>query len=401
MRPAKCGSAIKWPRADSDNSTGVPGSRYSCPPLESALEASRPASTRRPSSRRCWPSSSARSSQLEEKKTSIGKQKSLFGDLDGLLNKLTDAARAAEDDQRLPADDRELRTTRTILTASGDSSATPGTYTAVEVLATGQVADQQQRAAARPATTIGLAIRLRPRSSSRRTGSSFRSPRHPTRSRPSPTAINAADEQNDLGLRAEVDRHPEPGPVQPRISSSSAATETGSENAFDIIYDDVSRPTFQGFIDDLNQVRTETAHRTRSCESNGSRRLPVQTNTINDLCRRASRSTSSQRRYRIPDRRPTAKRSPSRSRPTPTETSTKITDLVEAYNEVVDFFAGAERRQRRRRTPRARPVRRHRHCARCAPACAGSSAARSPKPGNPAFQLLSQIGIDSDTRRSS
>ena len=70
---------------------------------------------------------------LEKTKTNLGKQKSLFGDLKGLLEKLATAAKKL----KTTSDFLTMKATSSdedILSASASSTATPGTYE-VEVLA--------------------------------------------------------------------------------------------------------------------------------------------------------------------------------------------------------------------------------------------------------------------------
>ena len=92
---------------------------------------------------------------LEAKKTSYTKQKSLFGDLKGLLDKLATAAKALKTTteflaRKATSDDED------IVTATASSSAQPGTYK-IKVTALAQAQVNRSAGSASPTATFASA----------------------------------------------------------------------------------------------------------------------------------------------------------------------------------------------------------------------------------------------------
>src|SRR5262245_45193050 len=191
---------------------------------------------------------------LETKKTSLGKQKSLFGDLRGLLDKLTTAAKALAKTtdflQMKAASDDE-----TIATATASSSATPGTHKfKVLQLATGQVS--ASTGSASPTTSLGSnaavlqidiggdthLITVNPASGGTQPNATLEG---------IAAAINAEDDNTEMGVRAEVvDTGNTANGGANRYQLVVRGTKTGEANAFTISYDS-GDTAFQNVIQDV------------------------------------------------------------------------------------------------------------------------------------------------------
>ena len=315
---------------------------------------------------------------LEQKKTSITRQKSLFGDLDGLLDKLTSAAKALKTTgsflQMTAASDDE-----SVLTARADSSATPGTY-AVEVW---------QRAKAQ-VNSAGAASRTDPIGGQQGIveiqldvdGQSYAISADNNLDAIA-AAINAENAANGTGVRAEVIDTGNPVPAE-RYQLVVRGAEPGVDNAFTLSYVD-GGPAFQAFVDDLN-TGGQAAQNAR-LDLDGIT-IERSTNSIGDLFGGITLELKS---VSDPGTDVTITVATDGE-----ETAKKVKDFVDAYNAVVGFFT----------TQNALDAE-----GKASSPLFGDSTLRSMRSslrtvvggvvtttGNPAYQMLSQIGVKADTQ---
>jgi flagellar hook-associated protein 2 len=317
---------------------------------------------------------------LETKKTSYTKQKSLFGDLKGLLDKLETAAKAI----KTTTDFLEMKAVsddESILTASASGSATPGSYS-VTVLS---LAKAQVNSAARASASAVLdtAATLQIDTGGNTWLFDVANGNGEVTLDSIAAAINAQDDANDIGVRAEVidTNHPDPSKRYELVVRSK---ETGSANGFAISVDS-GNAAVQTLIDDIT-TGEKTAAQDAVLEVN-SITVYRSTNTISDLFAGLTLDLKSA----DPGTEVTVAVSPDGE-----ETSKKVKDLVDAYNGLVDFFAAqnALDAEGKAKGP-----------------LFGDSTLRSMRSslrsavggvigntGNPAFQLLSQVGITADTQ---
>lgn len=312
--------------------------------------------------------------QLEAKKTLLGRQKGLFGDLDGLLDKLTTASQKLKTTSSFlsmkAASDNE-----DILTASASSTATPGTHT-IEVLQLARAQLNNTSGSASPTAGFG-------------TYGEFKllvDGKEHVIAIGNPTLQSIADAINDQAgesVTAEiVDTGAPTNPYQLVVR----ATETGTENAFS--FTDVTGDlAFQTLMLDLqgNQRDAEDAH--------------ITLNGINIY--RSSNSITG-----ALDGVTLDLKSATPAVPGPVEEVTvtigtdaeeigkKVQDFVDAYNEVVDFFAAQnvldEEGQAKSELFGDSTLRSMRSSLR------GIVGGAVRTTGNEAYQLFSQIGIQSD-----
>jgi flagellar hook-associated protein 2 len=316
---------------------------------------------------------------LEQKKTLINKQKTLYGDLRGLLDKLSTAAKALKTTQdflsmKAASDDE------TALTAEASPSATPGTYTVrVNSLAKAQV-NSSTGSASRTANLGGPAsIELQVGGGTYLIGVS--SPDLDSIA----AAINDFDTQNDIGVRAEVvDTGNTSGGGANRYQLVVRSTTTGTEGAFSIAVDD-GDAAFAAVINSVaSNVRTAASN--ASLTINGGVTIERSSNQISDLWAGITLDLKSV---------PNPVKDITVTISTDAEaTSKKVEAFVEAYNKVVDFFTeqSALDADGKAKSPLFgdTTLRSLRTSLRSA---AGAAVSGLP---NQSFELLSQIGVTSD-----
>jgi len=316
--------------------------------------------------------------QMERTKKSLGEQKSLFGNLDELLDKLTDAAQ----DLKSTSNFLQMKATSSnedLLTATASSTATPGTYgVKVHALAKGQVnsagysSPTDAIANANSSVTMQLDVG----------GNSYLISADSNLNAIA-AAINAEDDNNETGVRAEVIDTGSGAPAAERYQLVVRSEEPGADNSFTLSYDD-GGTGFQDIITDLNTdvIAAVDAH----IEVNG---LDIyrSTNTIADLFGgitlelKASDLGAEEVTITVAT--------------DGEETSSKVKDLVDAYNSIVDFFEAQNEldEEGKAKSPvfGDTTMRSIRSSLRT---IVGGSVSTT---GNEAYQLLSQIGIKADT----
>lgn len=326
---------------------------------------------------------------LETKKTSLGQQKSLFGDLRGLLDKLTTAAKAlvkTTDFLKMKAASDD----ETIATATAGSSATPGTHRfKVLQLATGQVS--ASTGSASPTTSLGSnaavlqidiggnthLITVNPASGGTQPNATLEG---------IAAAINAEDDNTEMGVRAEVvDTGNTANGGANRYQLVVRGTKTGEANAFTISYDS-GDTAFQNVIQDV------AAHQ-----------LVAGADARVELGGIVVRRASNQIGDLIPGLTLDLKSAANPTREVTITVSTdaeaitkKVQEFVDAYDKVVDFFTeqnalGADGKAKNPLFGDA-TLRSMRSSLRTV---LGGSVAGT---GNDSYQLMSQLGIAADTQ---
>ena len=316
--------------------------------------------------------------QLQKKESDLKQQKSLFGDLDGLLDKLSDSVR------KLKTTSSFLQMSATssnedILTASASSTATPGTYDVrVLALASGQINTAGAASASDPLANTNASVSLQMDAG----GQTYF-----ITADNNLNAIAAAinDETENSGVRAEVidtgETNPDPSQRYQLVIRSE---EPGTQSSFSLSYDD-GGVGFQDLVNTLNDPANITAASDAQVEINGVVAYRS-TNTITDLYGGLTLDLKS-----VPDPQETVTITVATDGE---ETSETIKELVEAYNEIVDFFEAQNKVDEEGNA--SGPL-------------FGDTTLRSIRTslrgivggsfstGNEAFQLLSQIGITADT----
>ena len=316
--------------------------------------------------------------QLQKKESDLKQQKSLFGDLDGLLDKLTDSVR------KLKTTSSFLQMSATssnedILTASASSTATPGTYDVrVLALASGQINTAGAASASDPIANTNASVSLQMDAG----GQTYF-----ITADNNLNAIAAAinDETENSGVRAEVidtgETNPDPSQRYQLVIRSE---EPGTQSSFSLSYDDGGLG-FQDLVNTLNDPANVTAASDAQVEINGVVAYRS-TNTITDLYGGITLDLKS-----VPDPQETVTITVATNGE---ETSETIKELVEAYNEIVDFFEAQNKVDEEGNA--SSPL-------------FGDTTLRSIRTslrgivggsfntGNEAYQLLSQIGITADT----
>ena len=316
--------------------------------------------------------------QLQKKESDLKQQKSLFGDLDGLLDKLSDSVR------KLKTTSSFLQMSATssnedILTASASSTATPGTYDVrVLALASGQINTAGAASASDPIANTNASVSLQMDAG----GQTYF-----ITADNNLNAIAAAinDETENSGVRAEVidtgETNPDPSQRYQLVVRSE---EPGTQSSFSLSYDD-GGVGFQDLVNTLNDPANVTAASDAQVEINGVVAYRS-TNTITDLYGGLTLDLKS-----VPDPQETVTITVATDGE---ETSETIKELVEAYNEIVDFFEAQNKVDEEGNA--SGPL-------------FGDTTLRSIRTslrgivggsfstGNEAFQLLSQIGITADT----
>ncbi len=317
--------------------------------------------------------------QLESKRTSLNKQKSLFGDLKGLLDKLSTAAKALQKTTDFLAmkasSDKE-----DILTASASNSATPGTTKLrVERLASAQV--NSTTGSASPTASLGNG----PMEFDIDIGGS---PQTIVVNDPTLQSIAAAINDAALGVRADVvDTGNTANGGANRYQLVVRATETGSAGAFSISSDPLSNtPAFNALIADLG-ANVRTAGQDAKLILDGGIEVYRASNTIADVITgvtldlKAADLTKEVVVTVTTDAEATSK---------------KVEAFVEAYNKVVDFFAEQSKVDSEGKASgplfgdvTLRSIR---------TSLRGIAGSQVSGTGNEAYQLLSQLGVTSDTQ---
>ena len=257
---------------------------------------------------------------LESKKSSYNQQKSLFGDLDGLLDKLQDAA------QKLRTGTNFLSMAAAsshpeILTASASSTATPGSYqVTVNSLATSQAngaGSSDPNTTTHGDGTLWITTGGVVHSIDVGSGSAYPSTLEGIRDAINDQNIDVSASVVDTGIEGS-DRY------QLVLRSNIA----GSEGAFTVELDSGTAP-LQTLVDDLNANELTPASNA-SLEING---LTVErsSNSITDVIPGVTLNLESA---------PTPPTEVTITVTTDTEeTASTVKEFVEAYNEVVDFVS--------------------------------------------------------------
>lgn len=274
--------------------------------------------------------------QLQAKKTSLTKQKSLFGDLKGLLDKLTTASKALQKTTDFLAM-KAVSSDENVLTASASSTATPGSYTlTVESLATAQVNASTGSASptteflngSNPPTAGEFFINIG--------GNQWLVTTDDTPSLQEIAAsINDTASTNDLGIRAEVvDTGNTQNGGANRYQLVVRATEAGLDGGFSLTFSD-GNSELSDLLDDVNTNRIADAANAH-LKLNGID-IYRSSNTVSDVIAGVTldlKAVSAQPVTNGPRTPLTVTISTDAE-----ETSKKIESFVEAYNAVVDFFA--------------------------------------------------------------
>jgi len=315
--------------------------------------------------------------QLERTKSSLKKQKSLFGDLNGLLDKLTDAAKALKTTSSF-LQMKATSSNEDILTASASSTATPGTYgVTVEALAKGQVNSAGSSSATDPIANTNPSVTLQLDVGG---NSYFISAANNLEAIAS--AINSEDDANETGVRAEVVDTGSGAAAGERYQLVIRGEEPGAENSFTLAVDEGGT----GFDDLVAELNTDPVVATDSHIKVNGLDIYRSSNTIADLFGGITLDLKSVDAQEVTITVATDGE----------ETSTKVKELVDAYNAAVDFFeaqnvldeeGGAQSELFGDTTLRS--IRTSMR------SIVGGSVTTT---GNEAYQLLSQIGITADTK---
>ncbi|MBM4060576.1 MAG: hypothetical protein FJ265_05705 [Planctomycetes bacterium] len=315
--------------------------------------------------------------QLETKKTTLNKAKSLFGDLDGLLDKLQAAAKALKTTtdflkMKVASDDED------VLTASAAGSAAPGTHTVrVNRLATAQI--HASTGSASPTSTFGSAGEFLLTVGGHEVVVAMSDPSLESIA----AAINDEASRQRLNVRAEVVDTGNAGNA--RYQLVVRATETGSAGAFTITAV-VGEQSFTDLMAGLvgNQI---SAARDSEVVVNGI----VVTRSTNSVTGAIAGVTLDLKSVPSPNKDVTITVSTDA-----TETAKKVQEFVDAYNKVVDFFTdqNALDAEGKAKSPlfgdaTLRSMR---------SALRNVVGARVTGTGNEAYQMLAQLGIKADTQ---
>lgn len=325
-------------------------------------------------------------SALETKKTSLGKQKSLYGDLRGLLDKLETAAKALKntDDfltMKAKSDDED------VVTVEASNDAEPGSYS-VRVVSLAQAQVNATIGSASPTEDLGSS------------GSFFLnvgSDQHlitvsSANLNSIAEAINAADDDRDIGVRAEVvdTGNPAAGGAN-RYQLVVRSTTPGVENGFSIVADD-GNAAFLSTIDSIANNRLSEAKDARLLINGapggvGGITVYRPTNQVDDLFPGITLNLLSV---------PSPNKDITITVSTDAEaTSKKVQEFVDAYNKVVDFFT--EQNALTAEGKAKGPLFGDSTLRSMRSSLRGIVGASVGDTGNSAYQLLAQAGITSDT----
>lgn len=316
--------------------------------------------------------------QLERTKSSLQQQKSLFGDLNGLLDKLTDAAKALKTTSSF-LQMKATSSNEDILTASASSTATPGTYgVTVLDLAKGQVNTAGSASATDPIANTNPTVTMQ-----LDVGGNTYFISSDNNLEAIASAINSEDDTNETGVRAEVVDTGSGATASERYQLVIRSEEPGSDNSFTLAADDGGT----GFDDLIADLNTDPIAATDSHIQVNGLDIYRSSNTVADLFGGITLDLKSIN---------AAEEVTITVATDGEETSTKVKELVDAYNAAVDFFesqnvldeeGGAQSPLFGDTTLRS--IRTSMR------SIVGGSVATT---GNEAFQLLSQIGITADTK---
>jgi flagellar hook-associated protein 2 len=316
---------------------------------------------------------------LQTKKSSLNKQKSLYGDLRTLLDKLSTAAKALKTTQdflamKAKSDDED------VLAATASSTASPGTYTA-RVISLAKAQINPSSGSASKTADLGRAASFMIDVGGNTHLISVDDPNLENIA----AAINDADDLNDIGVRAEVvDTGNTAQGGATRYQLVVRSTKPGTEGNFDLTFDD-GDAAFESVINDLQ----DSARRGTDAvlEINGGVRIQRSSNTISDLWTGITLDLKS-----VPDPNKDITITVSTDGEA---TSKKVQEYVDAYNKVVDFFTeqGALDAEGKAKGPLFgdQTLRSMRSTLRTTVGAAVSGT------GNAAFQMLAQVGVTSDT----
>jgi len=325
-------------------------------------------------------------SALETKKSSLGKQKSLYGDLRGLLDKLETAAKALKNTRDFLTM-KAVSNDENVVTVEASNTAEPGSYS-VRVLDLAQAQVNATTGSASPTADLGSS------------GSFFLNvggDQHlitvsSANLNSIAEAINTADDDRDIGVRAEVvDTGNPANNGANRYQLVVRSTTPGVENGFSIVADD-GNAAFLSTIDSIANNRLSEAKDARlllNGTPGGSGGIIVYrpTNQINDLWPGLTLDLKS---VPSPNKDVTITVSTDSE-----DTSKKVQAFVDAYNKVVDFFADQNALDANGKAkgplfgdPTLRSMR---------STLRGIVGASVGDTGNTAYQLLAQVGITADT----
>lgn len=317
--------------------------------------------------------------QMERTKKSLGQQKSLFGDLDGLLDKLTDASQSLKTTSSF-LQMKATSSNEDLLTATASSTATPGTYgIKVHALAKGQV-----NSAGYSSPTDAIANANSTVTMQLDTGGNSYFITADSNLNAIASAINSEDDANETGVRAEVIDTGSGATPSERYQLVVRSADPGADNSFTLTYDDGGT----GFEDIVTDLNTDIIAAVDSrIEVNG---LDIyrSSNTIADLFGGITLELKSSDLG--------AEEVTVTVATDGEETSGKVKELVDAYNAVVDFFEAqnALDEEGKAKGPlfgdtTLRSIRGN---------LRGIVGGAVTTTGNEAYQLLSQIGITADTK---
>ena len=325
-------------------------------------------------------------SALETKKSSLGKQKSLYGDLRGLLDKLETAAKALKttnDFLKMKA----VSSDENVVTVEASNTAEPGTYS-VRVVELAQAQVNATTGSASPTESLGGAASFFINSGGNQNLISVANPTLNSIA----DAINQADDDNDTGVRAEVvdTGNPANGGAN-RYQLVVRSTTPGVENGFTIVNDDGSA-AFQAVITQVagnNLSEAQDAELLINGTPGGGGGITVYrpTNQVSDLWPGITLDLNSV---------PTPNKDITITVSTDAEaTSKKVQEFVDAYNKVVDFFT--EQNALTAEGKAKGPLFGDSTLRSMRSSLRGIVGASVGDTGNSAYQLLAQAGITSDT----
>lgn len=317
---------------------------------------------------------------LQTKKSGFSQQKSLFGDLDGLLGKLTTAATALKTSTSLLAY-KATSNDDTTVTATASSSAQPGTHNfRVLQLAQAQVTTSVGQASANTAVGTGTSSLMIQSNGNTYAVSVGQNPTVQSIA----DAINSENSAHDIGVTAEVI---DTGSGTNRYQLVLRSSEVGSTGAFSVSVDE-GDANFTSFVNGLTDVVPgQDAKVLLTGAQGGSSGITItrSSNTISDLWQGVTLNLQSAN--------PTKDITVTVGTDTE-ETAKKMQSFVDAYNAVVDFVGNQNALDANGKAKNPlfgdSTLLSIRSSLRSA---VGSVVTDS---GNQAYQMLSQVGISSD-----
>ncbi len=325
-------------------------------------------------------------SALETKKSSLGKQKSLYGDLRSLLDKLEPAAKALKttnDFLKMKA----VSSDENVVTVEASNTAEPGTYS-LRVVELAQAQVNATTGSASPTESLGGPASFFINSGGNQNLITVANPTLNSIA----DAINQADDDNDTGVRAEVvdTGNPANGGAN-RYQLVVRSTTPGVENGFTIVNDDGSA-AFQAVVTQLAGNRLSDAQDAEllingTPGGGGGITVYRPTNQVSDLWPGITLDLKSV---------PSPNKDITITVSTDAEaTSKKVQEFVDAYNKVVDFFT--EQNALNAEGKAKGPLFGDSTLRSMRSSLRGIVGASVGDTGNSAYQLLTQAGITSDT----